>query len=61
MSHLRSRLSVQSTRALMCVGEWSSMGLVKDSDLTAAATLPDIDGEDEDLGNDWDAIDKDAY
>ena len=45
----------------MCVGEWSSMGLVKDSDLTAAATLPDIDGEDEDLGNDWDAIDKDVY
>ena len=45
----------------MCVGEWSSMGVVKDSDLTVAATLPDIDGEDEDLGNDWDAIDKDTY
>ena len=45
----------------MCVGEWSSMGLVKDSNLTMAATLPDIDSEDEDLGNDWDAIDKDTY
>ena len=61
MSHLRSQLSVQSTHALMCVGEWSSMGLVKDSNLTVAATLPDIDSEDEDLGNDWDAIDKDTY
>ena len=36
------------------------MGLVKDSDLTAAAALPDIVGE-EKLGCDWDAIDKDTY
>lgn len=56
LSHLRSRLSVQSTRALMCVGEWSLMGFVKDSDLTAVAALPEVDGEEEELGQDWDAI-----
>ena len=36
------------------------MGLVKDSDLMAAAALPDVVGE-EKLGRDWDEIDKDTY
>lgn len=60
LSHLRSRLSVQSTRALMCLGEWSSMGFVKDSDIIAAAALPEVDGEEEELGQDWDAINVDT-
>ena len=30
LSHVRNGLSVQSTRALMCIGAWSRMGLVKD-------------------------------
>jgi hypothetical protein len=47
---------VQSTRALMCVGEWSSMGFVKDSDIKAAAGLPELDDEEEELENDWDVI-----
>jgi len=29
LSHLRSRLSVQSTQALLCLGVWSKMGYVK--------------------------------
>ncbi|KIL55791.1 hypothetical protein M378DRAFT_54282, partial [Amanita muscaria Koide BX008] len=33
LSHLRSHLSVQSTRALMCVGAWSLLGYVKDKDI----------------------------
>ena len=32
------------------------MGLVKDSDITAAAVLPEVDGEEEELELDWDAI-----
>jgi hypothetical protein len=56
LSHVRSRLSVQSTRALMCLGIWSQMGFVKDSDITAVAVLPEVDGEEEDLELDWDAI-----
>ncbi|KIM36395.1 hypothetical protein M413DRAFT_42588, partial [Hebeloma cylindrosporum] len=42
LSHLRNRLSVQSTRALMCVGIWSCLGYVKDSDLKAVAILPEV-------------------
>ena len=40
----------------MCLGIWSQMGLVKDSDITVAAVMPEVDGEEEDLKNDWDAI-----
>jgi hypothetical protein len=56
LSHLRSRLSVQSTRALMCVGEWSQLGYVKDNDIRAAATLPEVEGDEEELARDWDSI-----
>lgn len=56
LSHLRSWLSVQSTHVLMYLGEWSSMGFVKDSDIIAAAALSEVDGEEEELGQDWDAI-----
>ncbi|KIY60868.1 hATC-domain-containing protein [Cylindrobasidium torrendii FP15055 ss-10] len=33
----RNRLSPQTTRALMCLGEWSLMGLVHDDDLAVIA------------------------
>jgi hypothetical protein len=56
LSHVRSRLSVQSTRALLCLGVWSTMGYVKDSDVLNAAVLPDVEGEEEDLAIDWDAM-----
>ena len=56
LSHLRSWLSVQSTRALMCVAEWSTIGFVKDSDILLAAALPEVVGEEEELGHDWDTI-----
>ena len=56
LSHVRSRLSVQSTRALMCVGAWSLLGFVKDKDVIAATTLPEIEGDEEEPDNNWDAI-----
>jgi len=56
LSHVQSRLSVQSTRALMCLGVWSTMGYVKDTDVLSAAVLPEVDGEEEDLDNNWDAM-----
>ena len=40
----------------MCVAEWSSMGFVKDRDIKAAATLPEVDGEEAELEQDWDVI-----
>jgi len=53
LSHVRSRLSVQSTRALLCVGIWSLLGYVKDNDVKAAAVLPAVDGKEEELAEDW--------
>ncbi|KAG5641758.1 hypothetical protein H0H81_011016, partial [Sphagnurus paluster] len=45
LSHVRNRLSAQSTRALICLGYWSKLGYVKNSDLLTAASLPDAQDE----------------
>jgi hypothetical protein len=37
LSHVQNGLSVQFTCALMCLGTWSRMGLVKDKDVMEAA------------------------
>ena len=44
--------------ALLCLGVWSSMGFVKDNDIKAVAVLPEVDGEEEDLADDWDSLAK---
>ncbi len=44
LSHLRSQLFLQSIWALMCVGAWSRMGYVKDSDFKVAAVSPVVYG-----------------
>lgn len=56
LSHVRNGLSVQSTRALMCLGAWSKMGLVKDKDVMEAARLPDVKGSEAELDSGWDDI-----
>jgi hypothetical protein len=56
LSHIRSRLSVQSTRALMCLGVWSLMGYVKDTDMKPTAILPEVIGDEEELKDGWDDI-----
>ncbi|KAG2079838.1 ectomycorrhizas secreted protein, partial [Suillus discolor] len=48
-------LSAQTTRALLCVGLWSQLGLVKDRDIHSTASLPDIEAEEE-LQDGWDSI-----
>jgi len=55
LSHVRSRLSVQSTRALLCVGTWSELGLIKDSDIKGCLGLDEV-CEEEELAEDWDTI-----
>jgi hypothetical protein len=41
----------------MCVGAWSQMGFVKDNDVKAVATLPEVDASTEEiLLEDWDVI-----
>jgi len=56
LSHIRSRLSVQSTRALMCLGVWSLLGFVKDSDVKAVVVLPELraDEDEGELKAHWD-------
>ena len=56
--HLRSRLSVQSTRALMCLGVWSLLGYVSNSDIKAVVVLPGVpaDAKEDPLDDGWDAI-----
>jgi hypothetical protein len=56
LSHIRNALSVQSTRALLCLGAWSRMGFVKDKDILQAANLPDVKGGEAELDSDWDQI-----
>ena len=43
-------------QALLCVGVWSLMGYVKDEDVKAAAVLPEVNGEEEELAADWDSL-----
>jgi hypothetical protein len=56
LSHIRNHLSVQSIRALMCLGNWSKLGYVRDQDVLAVTMLPDVEGDEEDLQDGWDTI-----
>lgn len=59
ITHTRSRLSVQTTRSILCLNEWSRLGLVRKKDLKKASLLEDIEGEDSDYemtDDDWDAV-----
>jgi hypothetical protein len=38
----------------MCLGYWSRLGYVEDSDIQAAAVLPDVMGKDADDANEED-------
>jgi hypothetical protein len=61
LSYTRNRLSAQSTRALLCLGYWSKLDLIKDLDVRAVAKLDDIEGDEEqeeDLEVGWDKIPK---
>jgi len=56
LSRIRSRLSTQTTRALLCLGCWSQLGLVKDKDVLPVARLPDVEGDEKELKDGWDSI-----
>jgi hypothetical protein len=58
LSHVRSRLSVHSTRALLCLGIWSVLGLVRNSDVKSCLGPDEVGEEEDDLAEDWDSISK---
>lgn len=53
LSHVRSRLSVNSTRALLCLGTWSTLGLVKTEDVKKVSALPEVKGEEDEFEGGW--------
>ena len=56
ISHVRNRLSAQSTRALLCLGYWSKLGFVGLEDLKVGASLPDAKDEETWSDDDWGII-----
>lgn len=40
----------------MCLGAWSKLGLIRDADLLAAATLPDVVEDEAEFDAGWDYI-----
>ena len=44
---MRNRLTAQSMRAQLGVGDWSLRGHIHDSDVLAASLLPDVEGDEE--------------
>ena len=46
LTHTRSALSSELTRAVLCLHQWSEIDLVRDDDLEVAARLEELDGED---------------
>ncbi|KIM62603.1 hypothetical protein SCLCIDRAFT_119195 [Scleroderma citrinum Foug A] len=57
LSHVRSHLSPQSIRALLCLGAWSELNLIKSDDVLKVGAMPDIPGHEEAvLDNGWDDI-----
>lgn len=56
LSHTHSRLSTQTTRALLCVGQWCVQKLVKTEDVVAVSKLNDEEGDEEEMENGWDMI-----
>lgn len=54
LSHIHNHLTVASTCALMCLGAWSKLGLVRDADIKVATALPDLVGAEDKLRLGWD-------
>ncbi len=59
LHYVRNRLSAQTTRALLCLGYWSNLGLIEPKDAQKAAQLADLNLDDSDyeMEDGWDAID----
>ena len=55
LSHVRSCLSIQSTHTLLCLGQWSLLGLVRNGNIKACFKLDEV-FEKEVLPWDWDDI-----
>ena len=62
LSHIRNRLSAQSSRAILCLGSWTKAGFVKAGDERKVVKLEKIQDDDPEasdyeMEDGWDAID----
>lgn len=58
LTHVRTRMSAQTTRALLCIGHWSPLKFIRAEDLQKVAGLQDLKpGEEAELEVGWDYID----
>ena len=56
LPHVHNRLTSELMRALLCIGDWSRCGLLKDVVIKTVAVLPDLGQYEPPLSDDWDAI-----
>lgn len=58
LSHVRSRLSAQTTRAVLCLSDWVRWDLVKSQDIRAVSKLAEVDDNrlDYNMEDGWDRI-----
>ena len=56
LTHVHSRLSDQSTRALLCLSYWSLLDLVRSKDVESVTKLPNVQGDEEELEKGWDTL-----
>ena len=57
LPYVQNWLSVQSTQAQLCVGNWSLHGYVHNSDVLTVSRLPDVEGDvDVEFEEGWDKI-----
>ena len=54
--YILTRLQVESTRAVLCVGEWCKKGILKDKDILAVLKGIPEDAEEDAVEDGWDRI-----
>ncbi len=53
---ITSKRSVHVSASLLCLGSWSLAGMVMDEDVMKVAVMKDVEGDDEEFKDGWDAI-----
>jgi hypothetical protein len=56
LSHVRNQLTVESTRALMCLNAWSKLGLVNRDDVKMAVSQPEVEEGEGDIEDEFDIL-----
>ena len=56
LSHIRNRMSAQSTCALLCLSTLNKLGYIEIYDLTAAASLLDVGPDEIWLDEEWGVV-----